>query len=1038
MILSKSKSEKLNLESFILDLIKESKHEEFLLVAPTNRRVRRLKKWLIQQSPGQKASVINLHTLKTLSENLLLEFEPFHPLSEASASVFIEQCISKINLTYFNGYKNGAPFGTIEELRNVISEFKRHGITPDLLKEEAVTLERANKNKLLDIANIYEEYLKITLSLKAYELGDVYSKLTNLDQKTFSGIFRDVFPFVKHVFVIGFDEFTKLEVNLLNKISAINSLNIFIELDYYKFNPAIFGHVSESYENLIKSGFREAKDLSIEKSSNFQNAVRQYLFLNKKTKNSVNLTRQISIIGADNRVEEIEKIAREIKKLILFEKVKPSRICLAFNVIGNYSHYVRDVFDSLGVPFNLTDRISLSKSLPITALINLLAIIESNYYFKNVLRAFNSYFVEVAGVNINSLTLVSRKLNIVVGIKHWKSKILEELNKNANIGETPEIKEDALRNALDSIENIEKLLSPFSRSMTIEEFLTELKLLIKKINLTKNIFRGDVAYQETNIKSVTTFIETIEEIFKLIEQTEGKQKQYDLRFFLSKIRTAARFSRFNIKERPDYGVLITSLNEIRGLTFDYLFIGGMVDGDFPTKFKPEIFKPGRFSSDEWKHLLEERFLFYQSLTSWKKKLYFSYPKKELKKDLSPSVFLLDFKKLFNLNNNSAEVSRKLILSKRQLFEIFDRALLTDYEKEKLKSETQINVEKIIDLIARDKELMRATINKGEPSAPLFDDSNSDEENSFYTNKLKELKERVYSVSQLETYALCPFKYFVERILKVQTLKEPSEEIEPLEVGNLLHKILFEFYVELKRKRLKLANCSEEIFQKSQEILFDIAEKEIAESPLIKGLNFYEREKILGIKGERRQSILYKFLEYERKNNPGYEPAYFETVFGFKDVANSYPPLKIENVKLRGIIDRIEISMSGEYFDVVDYKTGGRTPSGKDVEKGLSLQLPVYLAAASNFVNALPRKMFIYSLKYSSDKFGKKPVFTNEKKSDDSIASKNHVLFNSLKSNIPKYVNGIAEGRFNLSSLEDRENKICYRCDLRAVCRVDEF
>ncbi|MCU0406865.1 MAG: hypothetical protein MUE64_07840, partial [Ignavibacteriaceae bacterium] len=65
------------------------------------------------------------------------------------------------------------------------------------------------------------------------------------------------------------------------------------------------------------------------------------------------------------------------------------------------------------------------------------------------------------------------------------------------------------------------------------------------------------------------------------------------------------------------------MNEIRGLNFDYLFIGGLNDGDLPTRFTPEIFFSGSFAREEVQHQVEQRYLFYQALCTWKKKLYLS-------------------------------------------------------------------------------------------------------------------------------------------------------------------------------------------------------------------------------------------------------------------------------------------------------------------------------------------------------------------------------------------------------------------------------
>ena len=45
-------------------------------------------------------------------------------------------------------------------MKNVISEYKRHGISPERLKQEAENLSGGEKLKALDIAEVYDDYQK--------------------------------------------------------------------------------------------------------------------------------------------------------------------------------------------------------------------------------------------------------------------------------------------------------------------------------------------------------------------------------------------------------------------------------------------------------------------------------------------------------------------------------------------------------------------------------------------------------------------------------------------------------------------------------------------------------------------------------------------------------------------------------------------------------------------------------------------------------------------------------------------------------------
>ena len=125
-----------------------------------------------------------------------------------------------------------------------------------------------------------------------------------------------------------------------------------------------------------------------------------------------------------------------------------------------------------------------------------------------------------------------------------------------------------------------------------------------------------------------------------------------------------------------------------------------------------------------------------------------------------------------------------------------------------------------------------------------------EELSEYAKEnLNNYKDKEYSISQLETYAKCPYKYFAERVLKLKPLEEPSEEIEALEMGSLLHNILYEFYKTIRLKGIIISKASGKDFNYAKDILFKIAEEKIKEGNFNSPLTFYEKEKILGINGK---------------------------------------------------------------------------------------------------------------------------------------------------------------------------------------------
>ncbi len=1039
MILTKENIDRVDLDLLINNKINNNKVNELLLIVPTNRKVRYLKKEIISLMPNRSAQELNIETLGTFSSKILNQIKPFTQLSEAASIVFIKQSFSEIKPRYFSIYKNEIPFGTLDRIKNVIKEYKRQGITPDTLREEAKKLDKSENLKALDIADIYEKYLIKCYSINSLDTGDIYLQLINLNNEDFYKSFSRIYTEVDLIVLYGFSDFSNLEIKIIDKISRISQKKFFIKFDYNEKNKFLFAHLNNCYNQFLKLHFKVIEDQNEAQPSEFKMVIRNKLFRNHKEKKYDYRDKIFKIIAYD-REAEVEFIAKEIKNLIHKENVEFHKICVVFNLIQNYSSIVRDIFTKNGIPFNLTDRIPLSNSSPVKAIINFLEIVESDYYYQNIFRGLSSGYINIDNINLFNLYKISSELKIVSGKENWINILSKSVNEiiQTKDEDADEDKDriNSYRKAYNDLNTIIIHLEPFEKKQTISDFKKNLFELIVYTSLPIKLLSID-SDQEENIRGFNKFIETINEIFDLLEEENGKDKKYDIHFFLDQIRTSCSWARFNVKERSNYGVLVTTLEEIRELNFDYLFIGGLCDGDLPTRYNPEIFSSGKFRKQAFIHQSEERNLFYQALNCWNKKLFFSYPLTDNNRETVISSFLKDFEQLFLITDFDEQQFDQKIFSLEELQIEAGKNLSTldmlskELNIDTLKLQESIKVEQL-----REENILLESIYNG---SLLTDEINNTKLN--IKERLNSLIDKQYSISQLETYAKCPFKFFIERILGIKVIEEPTEEIEAIELGRILHLILFEFYKKIKNEKVNLKNCTDEELEKSKKMLFDITNEIIQQSYFTSPLTFYEKELLTGLNGKFEDSILGKFIEYEYNSDDTYIPEFFEVSFGMmknetsdKELSDTSPVIA-NGIKLRGKIDRIEIS--NEYsFNIVDYKLGSKTPSVKELKDGISLQLPVYLFAASKLLEKKYKKnfklneMIIYSLKYSEKDFGKKKI---------SIGKGNSIeeMINNTLNHIYNYVNSMVKGKFNLSPHEDREKIICKYCNYRSVCRITE-
>ena len=215
-----------------------------------------------------------------------------------------------------------------------------------------------------------------------------------------------------------------------------------------------------------------------------------------------------------------------------------------------------------------------------------------------------------------------------------------------------------------------------------------------------------------------------------------------------------------------------------------------------------------------------------------------------------------------------------------------------------------------------------------------------------------LEQSAISATRLESWATCPFRYFLGQVLRIGSLETPEEitRISSLDRGLLVHEILEEFIAESVRQG-ELPGPGEEWMGPSKERLNkitnaafrDAENRGITGKPLLWRL---DREEIV--------EDLESFLEEEARLRAGHGSAEVlaETRFGFGDESAEVRDQDTQ-VRFRGYIDRLDISADGASVLVIDYKTGSTRPYEglKDdiIDQGRRLQLGVYSLAAQQLV-----------------------------------------------------------------------------------------
>ena len=204
------------------------------------------------------------------------------------------------------------------------------------------------------------------------------------------------------------------------------------------------------------------------------------------------------------------------------------------------------------------------------------------------------------------------------------------------------------------------------------------------------------------------------------------------------------------------------------------------------------------------------------------------------------------------------------------------------------------------------------------------------------------------VTTLESYAACPFKFGLERLLKIRQPKVKEESLDPRRTGTMLHRIIERFYKELGVLGQKFALLSEEKKEQGENILLKIFEdewKNVQEQHWDMLSYDLELEKVNWTNMLRKWWVAEKILFWNNKD--------LENMQLFRLEENVKIELDLDDqtkITLVGKIDRIDLDENG--FVVYDYKSGeAKLDFPKEVVLGLKLQIPLYIMSIQRKINA---------------------------------------------------------------------------------------
>jgi len=958
----------------------------FMLVVPTRRKIRDAQRELLRRSPDGATPALRLFTLETLAADMCgLLVPPKRLLSSQMQAAFVQEAIrlKAPDLGYFRlrGAAKRLPRGTLQKITNVINRMKETGVYLAVLDGEIEEGEASERSRLRDIHAIYGAYEELIAAGGYIDPAGLFRE-ANLawSRPGAEKLFRRAYPDVDLLAVTGFDEFSDPEITLLHSLSEVPGLSTVITFDYHPDNDDLFGHLKENYRKFLSIGFSLSPSPPRGAHPFAEFAARRLFAQGAGGAEKYDAGDFLSVYTATDRLREAELIAKLVKATLADTPgIGPGDICVCTQRPELYSGIFREVFEEAGVPANITDRFTLDRSAVVNGIVSLLLVAQNNFRVGDIMRSGTNPFLGLRSggepFDAPNILRAASELRTVGGRKRWFERI-DARTRFLTAGHPDDDEEmrwddrreiERLAKARKDLEGLERLTERLRAPMTPHGFRDTVESLIDETGVAGRIVAsgGSGVRSEDVEREARAFVEFMNflgEFPAVLSMESPSGEARPLQWYLERFRPLLSQVRYNVRQRFGEGVLITSIDETRGLTFDVMIIAGLADGEFPSVYEPEVFLPARRRQRrERYHLHGQRYLFYQALTNFTGRVVLTRPSRAGAVTLNPSGFL---------------EALGTVATFREYGQTRDGSMVTDPASDVVGSLSELLEQAGASIGDRETDDLPEAFEPLDPAlvahiataVSVEESRRSDSGNDEYrgiiggaiggtaTARLEQRRNGVYSVTQLETYGECPFRYFAGRQLRLRVTEKPEEGISPRETGRLLHEILYDFYSKRRAEgRPPLAGATDGEFRAAVEEILAIAKEKFDETHVDDIFWEIAAEGVLG--GPGRPGSLEAMLAAERSVEIEAVPSYFEVPFGRagEDVKYRDPgmfaeePVTAGGIGLQGKIDRID--MSGDSFRVIDYKTGAKLPGPADIEEGASLQLPLYLHCAGEVLSA---------------------------------------------------------------------------------------
>jgi len=558
--------------------------------------------------------------------------------------------------------------------------------------------------------------------------------------------------------------------------------------------------------------------------------------------------------------------------------------------------------------------------------------------------------------------------------------------------------------------------------------------------------------------------------------TDGPATRVLLPVFIDEVERCLKSQTLSVGAPNRNGLRVLEATNVRGLAFRAVFVAGMIEGGFPLRTSRDWLYPHEERVRLQKHgifledistdtLLKEEHYFYQAACRATERLYLtrplalndgaetvaSYYIEELRRAMAPATIEvkqirgdIDAQNLFDASSR-AELGALLV-----------RQAETSGHREEHAKVPQPIAGQVLSMAESEGHISASARQRIGIEHARHGNWFSAYDGEITNADLRQMLAdhfgpgHVYSASRLSTYGNCAFRFFGNRVLRIEPRSEAALDLQAIDAGKLLHDILRRFLEKHRGDYLPARDRKvlRDELTKTADAVFKEHEDKVP--PL--------NERIWKIDCEIRKLILDQVLLYEirlqEKTEGRVLPGYFELAFGrtseASDPQSTRQFLKLERATtketalIQGQIDRVDVNANEELAIAYDYKLS-KGPTLDDIRSGRQVQIPIYLAALEQLF--LPSFELggggYYTLRGKGARLNQ-GLYRTALADCTSVRSRwsqfDDLEWQSIRRDVAtrvwQFIDGMRAGHFRVKPSLGR--KTCKFCDYSAVCRYDAY